>query len=192
VIGIAWRGEMGRYGGKATTSDFLRLDVRYLQRKGFLGPGRFATLRWSRNGEPFASMGLRADFSCVVLTYRHRRYDEEWKDEEYPVRLEWTPCNYGGSRPWFRCPAMGCGRRIAVLYGSGIFACRQCHRLAYESQREPAYSRALSRMQAIREKLGGSGSMIEDFPSKPRGMHWRTYSRVMQLYEYAQSHSWPF
>jgi hypothetical protein len=42
-------------------SDYLRLDARYLQRRGFLQPGRFATLQWSRNGEPFASMGLRVD-----------------------------------------------------------------------------------------------------------------------------------
>jgi Transposase DDE domain len=30
--------------------------------------------------------------------------------------LEWTPCNYGGARPWFLCPMDGCRRRVAVLY----------------------------------------------------------------------------
>jgi hypothetical protein len=37
---------MGRYsgGGRATTSGFMRLDVRYLQRKGFL---RFGTSRFN-------------------------------------------------------------------------------------------------------------------------------------------------
>ena len=33
----------------------------------------------------------------------------------------------------------------------------------------------------------------DDFPEKPRGMHWRTYSRFVQQYERVQSLSWfPF
>ena len=60
---------------------------------------------------------------------------------------------------------------MAILYGGIIFACRHCHQLAYECQREPPHYRALNRAQAIREKLGGSGSMADPFPSKPKGMH---------------------
>jgi len=128
------------YSSKHTTSSYLRLDVRWLQRKGYLVSGRETTLTWSQRGEPIGNISVRCEMNDVVLCYRHRRHEETWKDEKYPVPIEWTPCNYGGSRPWFRCPAIGCGRRIAVLYGSDIFACRQCHRLAYESQREPAYN----------------------------------------------------
>ena len=68
---------------------------------------------------------------------------------------------------------------MGVLYGGGIFACRQCHRLAYESQREQPHYRGLRRSQAIRKKLGGSGSMAEPFPAKPKGMHWSTYLRLV-------------
>ena len=94
-------------------------------------------------------------------------------------QLAWTPCNFGGHRPWFICPAQGCGHRVAVLYGGrGIFACRHCYQLVYESQREQPHYRALRRAQAIRMKLGGSGSMAEPFPDKPKGMHWRTYERL--------------
>jgi hypothetical protein len=57
--------------------------------------------------------------------------DGKCKDEQYPVRIERTPCNLGGSRHWFICPAVGCGRRAAILYGGGNFACRRCHQLAY-------------------------------------------------------------
>ena len=166
-------------GGKNTTDDFSRIDVRYLSRNCYLLPGRSSTLRWTRNGNDAGSVGIRSTLNSVVLSYR-RRFpgSEEWKSEEYPVYLEWTPCNYGGKRPWFLCPARGCGRRVAVLYGGGIFACRHCHRLAYESQREQRHQRALSLAQAIRRRLGGTANMFEPFPAKPKGMHWRTYERL--------------
>lgn len=125
---------MGGYGSgrrwsscKDTTSGYLRLDVRWLQRKGLLWAGGYFPLTWSRNGEPSGSINLRSETDRVILRYRHRRFDEPWKQQEYPVMLAWTPCNYGGTRVWFRCPIRGCGRRVAILYGSGIFACRQCH-----------------------------------------------------------------
>jgi hypothetical protein len=35
----------------------------------------------------------------------------------------------------------------------------------------PAHDRALRNAQAIRVKLGGSGSMADFFPPKPKGMH---------------------
>ena len=67
----------------------------------------------------------------MILIYRHRSGDAEWKGEQYPVRIVRTPCNLGGLRAWFICPAVGCGRRVAILYGGSIFACRRCYQLAY-------------------------------------------------------------
>jgi len=163
--------------------------VRWLQRKGLLWPGGYFPLTWSRNGETTGSIKLQSKTDRVILRYRHRRFDEPWEEQEYPVTLEWTPCNYGGTRVWFRCPTRACGRRVAILYGSGIFACRQCHQLAYESQRERPYNRALSRAQGIVEKLGGKWA--EGFPDRPKGMHWNTYSRLYREYEDAQNRSWP-
>ncbi len=189
---------MGGYGSgrrwgssKDTTSSYLRLDVRWLGRKGFLVPGRSSNVTWSRNGEPAGNINLQCETDRVVLCYSHRRFDEPWKNEKYPVPLERTPCHYGGKRVWFRCPARGCGRRVAILYGSGIFACRNCYQLAYESQHEAPHNRALTRAQSIREKLGGSGSMGEPFPWKPKGMHWSTYWRLRQTAEEAGARSAP-
>ncbi len=150
---------MGRYSTRDTTSSYRQLDIRDLNRKGFSRPCGWVSLHWSRNGEAFGSIRISAEFDRVVLSYRHQRYGEDWKSEEYPVFLDRTPCNYGGERVWFLCPARGCSRRVAVLYCGSIFACRHCHQLAYESQREAAHSRALSRAQAIRIKLGGSSNM---------------------------------
>lgn len=71
----------------------------------------------------------------------------------YPVTLEWTSLHFGGRRAWFLCPARGCGRRVAVLYGGSTFACRYCHKLVYECQRETADDRAMRRADTIRRRL---------------------------------------
>jgi hypothetical protein len=73
---------------------------------------------------------------------------------------------------------MGCGRRVAILYCRGIFVCRQCHNLNYQSQHEQAHDRALARVQKIRVQLGGHADLDFPFPSKPKWMHWRTYHRL--------------
>jgi hypothetical protein len=121
------------------------LCVRRWAREGVLRPGYRGGWQWTREGESVASIQLRAEQDRVILIYRHRSGDAEWKDEQYPVRIVRTPCNLGSSRAWFICPAVGCGRRVAVLYGGGIFACRHCYRLAYASSREDAGGRATRR-----------------------------------------------
>ena len=118
----------------------------------------------------------------VVLSYRHQGGSfaaGEWEDIRESVSLEWTPCNFGGERPWFLCPGAGCGRRVVVLYGPGrYFLCRHCYDLSYESRREDGTHRALRRAQRIRERLGGSANMTEPFPDRPKGMHHDTYMRL--------------
>ncbi|PSH03526.1 MAG: hypothetical protein CXZ00_11970 [Acidobacteria bacterium] len=165
-------------GSKDTTSDYRRLDVRQWQRGGYLAPGRVVTWQWTRNGEKVGEIGVRAESDRVILSYRHCSMgSKNWERLEYPVAIDWTPCHYGGRRAWFRCPGQGCGRRVAILYIGKYALCRHCRQLAYECQREPPHYRALNRAQAIRMKLGGSGSMVDPYPWKPKGMHWRTYHR---------------
>ena len=109
-----------------------------------------------------------------ALGYCHVR----WEDESYPVHVDWTACNLGGQRPWFLCPARGCGRRVAILYGSGIFACRNCYQLAYPSQRETRDDRALRRADRIRAKSGWESGIGNGWGPKPKGMHWHTFDRL--------------
>jgi hypothetical protein len=184
-------GSGSRYNSNSTTSDYRSMDIRHWQREGVLKLWCSFSFTWSRNGEVVGSIQARSESDRMWLSYRHRRYDGPWKDECYPVAIEWTPCYFGGSRPWFRCPASGCGRRVAILYGGEIFACRHCYRLAYQSQREAPHGRALSRAQAVRVKLGGSPSLAEPFPPKPKGMHRRTYERLHVKADQAQDRSWP-
>ena len=146
----------GRQGGKKTTSDCRRLDVRQFQRAGLLTPGHSFGWQWKRNGNEVASIQVRTEAGQVILDYSHKAGGGDWQAMEYPVRLEWTACTLGGRRAWFLCPANGCGRRVAMLYlgGAGMLACRHCYRLAYACQRESPDNRAMRRAGDIRAGLG--------------------------------------
>ena len=102
------------------------------------------------------------------------------------VRIAWTPCRFGGKRPWFVCPVTLCGRKCAKIYlNQGFFACRECHRLGYASQREAASKRGLHKARKIRASLGGGANVFEEFPDRPRGMHWTTYKRLQAAHDLA-------
>lgn len=167
----------GRHSGASeTTGDYRAVDVRRWQREGLLDAGQAFRWRWLRDGETLASINVRTEQGRVVLTYRYRIYGGEWQDETVPVSLTWTPCNYGGARPWFRCPR--CGRRVAILYAGGIFACRHCFRLAYPCQHESWDDRITRRIERIRSRLGWEAGFLNGNGWKPKGMHWRTFHRL--------------
>ena len=143
-----------------------------------LRPGHSWSMSWTRNGETVASIVVRTEEGRVILTYRHRSGGDDWTDEEYPVRFARTPCHLGGSRPWFICPAKGCGRRVAILYGGGIFACRHCYRLAHASPREDASGRAMRQADRLRARLGWEPGIANPEGGKPKWMRWRTFERL--------------
>ena len=100
-----------------------------------------------------------------------------------------------GLRPVAHCVLLKsggrcCGRRVAVLYFlRDYFACRDCHGLAYESQQEPIRMRGLLKAQKILVRLGAKPDVLDFFPEKPPGMHWRTYQRLHRAYEIAKDRS---
>lgn len=171
-------GRRWHYDAADSTEEYRRLDVRCWHRDGFLAIGRAFGWQWTRDGKALASIQVRTESDRVILTYRHRSRGAEWKSEEYPVRVVWTPCTYGGQRAWFICPARDCGRRVAILYGGGIFACRQCYRLAYPSQRETDDDRAVRQADKIRERLGWVPGILNGEGGKPKWMRWQTFWRL--------------
>ena len=187
----------GRYSGcgKATVEDGLTLDINKLVRDWQLRPGSWyaGTLRWTRlsTGEEVATIGYEVNATDPYSAWFRVHYNVNEEPQDYRIALDTTSPNYGGRRWWFLCPARGI--RVAKLHlssGGQIFASREAYGLAYRSQRERAYDRALTRTQNIRTRLGGSPSLAEPFPDKPKGMWWRTYERVRADAEHAEMQSW--
>lgn len=169
----------GQQGGKICTDDMRRLDVRRLHRANCLKPGMAYDWQWSSAGEVVASIHLTVEPDRVWLKYRQRQQGGDWHDMRYPVWLDRTRCHLGGERVWWRCPAVGCGRRVAVLFGGGVFVCRHCQRLAYRCQRETPNDRVIRQADKIRQRLGWEMGILNSPGSKPKGMHWRTYERLV-------------
>jgi hypothetical protein len=152
---------MGGIGGgprwrrKETTSDYSRLDVRHWQRRGLLAVGRsFVHEVW--NVEVITAR--KRDEPNMMCLYRANGVNAH--REPYRVWIEWTPCNYGGKRPWLVCPR-GCGHRVAILYYREGLACRHCRQLTYESRQESRKNRAIHGAQVIRRQLGGSNFFLD-------------------------------
>lgn len=176
---------MGGYGsggwndtGRPVESDTMDLDVNRVLRSGglALGSNRRWTWRWSHGRKCSINVWGRGANAGVTLAYTVKsNHGDPPYDIREDVAVEWTPCRFGGERPWWLCP--GCARRVMKLYGwGGQFRCRNCHRLAYRTQREKPIDRVQTRANKIRKRLGGQPG-VEMMPSKPKGMHWKTYHR---------------
>jgi len=160
---------------KGTTDELLRLDVLFMLRRGALKTGNMSTWSWSRHGEAFASIcSTTVSADEVELHYSTGKGDGK-RQHDYGVRIAWTPCFFGGQRPWFICPR--CGRMVRMLYGGELFLCRHCQRLAYEVQRESFTARMRRRADKVRDRLGWT---YDDEGEKPKGMHWSTFDRLAQ------------
>ena len=108
---------------------------------------------------------------------------------EQHISIVWTPCRFGGKRPWFQCGC--CGRRVVRLYiVQAVFACRHCHRLGHASQLETRHERGTGRARRIRVRLSdGKDDPFGEFPSRPRFMHRTTYERWHRAHDAAEERS---
>ncbi len=185
-MGGSGSGNWWRRASGYTVEDCLTLDINTLAREGLMVPaGCRGSIDWSNKstGEKFASV-------CFELTVKNNESPnlrlgytvgsgENKKPVQEAIYLQTTKPHLGGVRWWFTCP--NCGRRAVKLYippGAKLFQCRLCYRLTYQSQRECPMYRAISQAHKIRTRLGGSPSLIDLFPFKPKGMHWRTYEKL--------------
>ena len=98
------------------------------------------------------------------------------RDYNDRVDLAYTACNFGKVRPWFVCPH--CYQRKAKLYmRRGYFACRHCHKVAYNSQSQDAIDRTWAVQYKIEARIG-------EKHKRPKGMHHKTFEALRaKLYQ---------
>jgi hypothetical protein len=161
----------------------LTLDVNQLSEKGCLRPGCSSTCRWIVGNE-VVSLNVRAEAERLHLSYMVRVGDGEREDVVDTISVVYLRCRFGGSRAYFICTGPGdganCGRRVTKLYLSRrYFLCRHCNHLAYASQYERPWERAIRRANKLKQRLGIDVGIAEPFPDKPRGMWVRTYGYLL-------------
>jgi hypothetical protein len=199
----------GRYGGPATVEgcgslvldvDNITRPIRQAMRKlGFsaIPDDRAAEipwypLRWTHrdDAQPWAEvqyrLKLRSHGGVAWLRYDIDHYSRSTGQQEHRIALGTTPCPFGGVRWWWICPATG--RWVRKLYlpnGGTQFLSRGAYRLAYASQRHGWVDRVHDRSRRLYSRLGANYYWPADgfWPSKPKGMRWRTYNAICDRLE---------
>lgn len=161
---------------RPTTSQRFALDARFLHRYGVLREGGRFSMAVEYENAPVADIDAFYTRAGVRMAASYHSRDKRPYLRLDDLLVEWTDCNYGGSRPWFICPRSGCERRAAVLYWGAGFACRCCLGLAYDSQNQQPLDRLSRRIAKHTAKL-----VVRDgLPNqRPAGMHERTYLRLL-------------
>jgi hypothetical protein len=105
------------YATTPTVEACRSLDINWLHQEGCLDVGASGSIRWSEDDEQVASLSYRivsnGESRAVILSYTmvdHRTGDSE--EHEYSIPIETTACNFGGERPWFRCPGVVDGELV--------------------------------------------------------------------------------
>lgn len=192
---------MGGYGSgghnrtHVTAEACVRLDAGMLRRAGAFTTDKPIGWQWHYSSRGIHTCtvqviaGLRPNAVDVVIVLPNKAQHTQ------TVYLSSTTCHYGKLRTWLHCPL--CHRRAFRLYyydntvnrfGEHVhyFCCRQCLQLTYDLRRERGFDRYQSRAMKLRAKLGAdTGGMWDDYPDKPKGMHWDTYARYMHKFEAA-------
>lgn len=173
-------GNWYRWDTRTTTEQVHSVDIRYLKKRGFLKAGVAGTLSWSCGGEQTGWIRFKTSSDSLQLIYKLKQSGEDWISKDERIAFDWTHCNYGGKRQWLLCPH--CGKRVAIVYGLGSgFLCRHCYALSYASQGETYLDRMIRKTRKLRSKIDGDIDLETPIFRKPKGMHWRTFNRQVNL-----------
>ena len=165
----------------------LKLDINFLARRGLIASGSATgpqSIRWvNSNGQEIASGWISADMRGDIEGSLHIHIGEL----EQTITLVTLPRHYGGRQWFFMCPVTN--RRASVLWlprGAQHFASRHAWpgQVAYRSQFMTAMDRAYLGMERIKRRLIGNLDPQEwHLPPKPKWMRWKTYHRLVELFE---------
>jgi hypothetical protein len=176
-------GQGAHKGSKATVEEAPSIDIMALRRSGFLVPGASGRLQWTwrpsgrRSSIAFAVL----DRDRLAIKYASRHQQGEWHAHLQPLGIDWTPCPFGGERPWLVCPT--CGRRTACLYlNKALTACRVCAGLSYRSQHLDRPDRLRQRALKRKERAGGHGPGLDLHVARPKGAWLSRWFRDWEAY----------
>ena len=174
--------------GKLRDVQCARLDVHELAREGKLKLGArgwlFGTIRFE----------VRGDLHSPKLLLAYPRRSASGAPLEPIVQTiccHWRKARYGGRYLIFSCSE--CQRPARVLYARHnsthhqiwFFACRQCAGITYQSTMGHRWDRSARRIEKLRGRLQwNAGGTV---PIKPRGMHQRTYDRLLGMLAYHEA-----
>lgn len=188
------------YATTPTVEECCQIDADDLI-EGIGHPGNaYATREWDPERYPtvelavhFEATGDADRTTHVELEYSVDPVRGESFDENHPVRLEYTEPNFGGVRPWFRCPGVvdgdPCKSRVRKLYlpnGGRYWLCRECYDLGYRSSRtsgddlkqaELRYRRAFAKADAKDRRPHPNQSPY--LPERPKGTHYDTFDDLL-------------
>lgn len=163
----------------------MRLDLNQLIRDGIISKtsNRGGVIKWTRvtTGDEVAKLSYQTgvtdlDDMWLRLCYSLKRYKQDELHLDYKIALKASEANYGGKRFWFSCPVTS--KRASVLYlpnGYDCFASRHAFDMSYASQSKAPHDRAIDRKWKYKNMLGG-----DDYYIKPKGMHKKTYERLLE------------
>lgn len=181
---IQWSIDMGGFGSgrrrrlKRDLTSYRHLDIGSFVRADMLRPAGWRPLRWLGEQEPLFTFCAEPDRVRIVpaLPVGGRK-----RGEQQTIMLSRAPCRFGGMRPYFVCSGTAaCGRRTTRLYVSGDrLLCRHCLGDNYRSQHMDAEGRARSALEKVRRRLGDDPLRPRIVPARPKGMHSRTYLRLL-------------
>lgn len=141
---------MGRwsYANTPTVEESVDLSTSWLKRHGYLDGYKSGGMSWKQYGKEYSvSFTVNTEESHI-----HFQYNSNGEPIDYKARLTYSQPNFGGKRFFFKCPLVGCFRRVSILYLSGkYFGCRKCHKLQYKSSR-----RSGTRYDKLKKSLEGS------------------------------------
>lgn len=157
------------------------------------------TLFASGNGRMTALDGYRY---IEYTPQAEREMVEIWHPKEgwnETLTLSRKANGFGGSQPFFLCPA--CGERRRYLYLTGAtFLCRRCASLNYKSQQEARsgsmyyYQKGMAmaekRLDCWPLERPDGFAFCDWVPSKPRYMHESRYRRYLARFlQYREKHA---
>lgn len=187
-----------QYATTPRTDQSLQIDADNIT-DGVDHPGATGRKRWGEDKADLTIHFENDDDDTDRVTHLRLEYSvaDNWSEatageESHFVGVDYTDCNFGGVRPWFRCPGVtdgeACDRRVRKLYlprGAKYWLCRECYQLQYLTSRcsgddirmaELRYKRAFRKADAKGRRPHPNS--FPSTPERPTGMHSETFEAL--------------